>query len=127
MAAKRKVLIIDDEEINATALSFILETNYDVKIEANSRLAIETAENYVPDIILCDILMPGMNGFDVLTKLKESEVTKNIPVIFISGLYDDEEVKTIRSLGAVDLIAKPFEEAIVNEKLNKHLKKNTED
>jgi len=127
MSARSKVLIIDDEEINATALSFILETNYDVKIEANSRLAIETAENYVPDIILCDILMPGMNGFDVLTKLKESEVTKNIPVIFISGLYDDEEVKTIRSLGAVDLIAKPFEEAIVNEKLNKHLKKNTED
>jgi len=91
---KRGVLIIDDERYNISALKIILSPEYTVYASINGKDAIETAEEFMPDIILLDVLMPDMDGYDVITILKASEKTRDIPVIFITGLDNIEaEIK----------------------------------
>ena len=87
------VLIVDDDILNIKELNHILKPEYIVYIAKNGNDCIEAAEKFKPDVILLDIIMPDMNGYDVIAILKNSEITKNIPVIFITGLSkrDDEE------------------------------------
>ena len=75
--------------------------------------AIEVADQYLPDLILLDIIMPEMDGYHVITKLKKSDKAKNIPVIFVSGLHDVLDEEKGLFLGAADYISKPFSAAIV--------------
>ena len=112
-AKKYSVLIVDDERQNIKALSRILDSEYTVHVEINGKDAIESAEKFVPDVILLDILMPEMDGYDVIRALKSSEKTQNIPVIFISGLSDVDDERKGLALGAVDYITKPFSPVIV--------------
>jgi len=107
------ILIIDDEPNNIIALTEILEDDYTVCAVVDSTEAVETVEEDMPDVILLDVLMPGMDGYDVITSLKSSDKTRNIPVIFITGLDSlDAEAKGF-ALGAADYISKPFHPAIV--------------
>ena len=115
------VLIVDDESININALSEILSPEYTIYIEKNGRYAAESAAKLLPDVILLDIIMPEMNGYEVLTALKHTEKTKNIPVIFITGLDDDEAEEKGLALGAVDYIHKPFSPAIVKLRLKNQI------
>ncbi|MCL2637684.1 MAG: diguanylate cyclase [Oscillospiraceae bacterium] len=119
---KNSVLIVDDQETSITALANILSRDYKIYSADNGQQALELAEELSPDIILLDILMPDMSGFDVIEKLKASALTKNIPVIFITGLTSDDDEETGLRLGAVDYITKPFKEAIVKARVNTHLK-----
>ena len=82
----------------------------------------ELARDYKPDLILLDVLMPEMSGFEVITKLKESDATSRIPVIFITGLTGAEDEEKGFFLGAVDYITKPFNKAIVKARVNTHIK-----
>ncbi|MCL2819962.1 MAG: response regulator [Oscillospiraceae bacterium] len=107
------ILIIDDEPSNIYELTKILESEYTITAVLNSKEAVEKANAIVPDLILLDILMPGMDGFEVIKALKKSEITCDIPVIFITGLSgEDAEMKGL-SLGAVDYITKPFQHSLV--------------
>jgi len=118
---KRGVLIIDDERYNISALKIILSPEYTVYASINGKDAIETAEEFMPDIILLDVLMPDMDGYDVITILKASEKTRDIPVIFITGLDNIEaEIKGL-ALGAADYILKPFHPAIVKLRVQNQL------
>jgi len=111
---KNSILIVDDERDNISALKTILSGEYVIHASTNGKEAIETAVEFMPDIILLDILMPEMDGYDVITAFKNSEITRNIPVIFITGLDDiNAEIKGL-SLGASDYITKPFHPAIIN-------------
>jgi len=74
-----------------------------------------------PDLILLDIVMPGMSGFEVMTKLKKNGVTKNIPVILVTGLDSIQDEKNGVLLGAVDFIKKPFFDHVVKLKVKTHL------
>jgi len=116
------ILITDDEKTNLDILGSILSPMYNLLIARNGLRALELAEEHKPDLILLDVLMPEMTGFEVIEKLKESETTKKIPVIFITGLTsaDDEEKGFI--LGAVDYITKPFKKAIVKARVNTHIR-----
>ncbi|MCL2028800.1 MAG: response regulator [Deltaproteobacteria bacterium] len=110
---KNSVLIVDDESTNILALTHILGPEYTVRAAINGRDAIKTAEQHLPDIILLDIVMPEMDGYKVLSALKSSAKTKDIPVIFITKLsVGDDEEKGL-ALGAADYITKPFSSAIV--------------
>ena len=110
---KNSVLIVDDERLNITALSYILSADYTVYAARNGRNAILAAEKFLPDLVLLDIIMPDMDGYAVITALKHSEKTYSIPVIFITGLSNtDDEEKGLR-LGAADYIIKPFSDTIV--------------
>ena len=110
---KNSILIVDDEKFNIMALAHILSPDYVIYVSKDGQDAIDIAHENKPDVILLDILMPGMDGYEVLSALKSSEVTRDIPVIFISGLSSAEDEQKGLSLGAADYICKPFNPAIV--------------
>ena len=113
MENKRCVLIVDDEIPNIVALSHILKPDYEICAVRNGQEAIDAAEHFLPDVILLDIIMPEMDGYDVIRVLKQLAPTKDIPVIFITGLCDAEAEAKGLILGAADYIAKPFSPAVV--------------
>ena len=110
---KNIVLIIDDETANIMALTSILSPEYDVYASKSGRDAIVLAQEHLPDVILLDVLMPDMDGYEVIGALKNLESTKGIPVIFITGLNNPDAEKKGLALGAADYIPKPFNPDIV--------------
>ena len=112
-ALKNSVLIVDDERSNLEILIKILSPEYSVYVTKSGSTSIEMAHKYLPDLILLDIIMPDMNGYEVLAALKESEVTCNIPVIFITGLDSVEDEERGLHMEAADFIHKPFSSKVV--------------
>ena len=110
---KNSVLIVDDERVNISSLKSILAPEYTVYASINGKEAVETAQKFLPDLILLDVLMPDMDGYEVIAILKNSEETRDIPVIFITGLDDSNAEMKGLELGAVDYISKPFYHGIV--------------
>ena len=119
---KYRILVVDDESFNLKTLAKILTPDYIVYMEKSGVNAIESAEAYLPDIILLDVMMPEMDGFAVLKELKAHEKTKDIPVIFITGLNSAENVAKGIKAGAVDYISKPFSPIAVIERIERQLK-----
>ncbi|MCL2180547.1 MAG: diguanylate cyclase [Treponema sp.] len=119
---EKTVLIVDDQETTITVLSKILGTEYTVYTAVNGPSGIKAAEKFVPDVILLDILMLDMDGYEVLSVLKKSPRTKDIPVIFITSLdSENDEAKGLAN-GAADYITKPFSPAIVKLRLHNQIK-----
>jgi diguanylate cyclase (GGDEF)-like protein len=115
------ILVVDDERTNLAALNKILSPEYNVFTAKSGKEALARVEDAPPDLILLDIVMPDMNGFDVLARLKESPQTDKIPVIFVTGLRDEEDEERGFALGAVDYITKPFKSAIVLARVRTHI------
>lgn len=118
---KFKILIVDDERANILSLAQILKPTYDVIVAIDGKSALEAAEKHTPDLILLDVIMPDMDGFEVLVTLKSSDLTRSIPVIFITGLASTEDEEKGFFLGAVDYITKPFKGSIVKARVKTHL------
>jgi CheY-like chemotaxis protein len=112
---KKRVMIVDDVKSNLMVLNSILNQDYSLIVARDGLEALDRANKFTPDLILLDILMPGMNGYEVIAALKNADVTKDIPVIFVTGLDDPDEEKKGLSLGAVGYLTKPFEPATVKE------------
>ena len=121
-AQKRSILVVDDENSNIMVLSHILSPDYTVYVAKNGKNAIHAAEKYLPDIILLDIIMPEMDGYAIIAALKESEKTRDTPVIFITGLNNADDEERGLTLGAVDYIIKPFSPAIVKLRVRNQIK-----
>ena len=119
---KNSVLIVDDEKLNIMALTQILSRDYNIYAAKNGKDALEVADEYLPDVILLDIVMPGMDGYEVLSKLKSSSRTKTIPVIFITGLSAVKDEEKGLALGAADYISKPFSSAVVKLRVHNQIK-----
>jgi len=117
------VLIVDDENMNMFALTHMLRPEYTVYAAKNGQSAIRIAKKQLPDVILLDILMPEMDGYEVLSQLKSDEETRNIPVIFVTGLISPEDEKKGLEMGAADYISKPFEEENVRTKIRNQINK----
>lgn len=113
------ILIVDDTEDNLEILGDILKFNgYRVQTATSGETALKRVQASPPDLILLDILMPGMDGFEVCTRLKANESTKDIPVIFVSSMADiDSKVKGFK-VGAIDYINKPFQFAEILARVN---------
>jgi diguanylate cyclase (GGDEF)-like protein len=118
---KHTILIVDDEAVNIRALSQVLLPEYTVYMARDGQTAIETAEDVTPDLILLDVIMPDMSGYEVITELKNCDRTMEIPVIFITGLSGVEDEEKGFLLGAVDYITKPFNDTIVRVRVRQHL------
>ncbi|MCL2227045.1 MAG: diguanylate cyclase [Oscillospiraceae bacterium] len=118
---KNSILIVDDEPLNVTQLVRILGSDYTLFIEKRGRDAVSTAAAQKPDLILLDIIMPDMDGYAVIEALKENEDTCEIPVIFITGLGNQENEEKGLKLGAADYIIKPFSPAIVDMRVRNQL------
>ncbi len=119
--AKPNVLIVDDEKSNLKILSDILREEANVLIAKNGVQALTKARELSPTLILLDVVMPEMDGFDVIAALKGDERTHAIPVIFITGLSDVSHEEKGFTLGACDYIQKPFHANIVKARVKLHL------
>jgi len=116
------VLIVDDVQSNLELLGNILKTEYAIRVASNGKSALELASiKPLPDIILLDIEMPEIDGFEVLKQLKNNLLTANIPVIFITGKDDIKNEEKGLLAGAVDYITKPIRPVIVKARINTHL------
>ena len=117
------ILVVDDQLENLVTLSEILRAEgYEVNSVINGPTALEAVHAFLPDLILLDILMPDMDGYDVCETLKVDPVTRDIPVIFISALDDSADKVKGFSAGGIDYITKPFEREDVSARVKIHLK-----
>ena len=117
------ILIVDDVPDNLKVLSGILKDNgYKIRPVLNGQLALEVAENEKPDLILLDIMMPRMDGYEVCHQLKQNPKLKDISVIFISALNDTRDIVDAFKSGGVDYITKPFQAEEVSARVATHLK-----
>ncbi len=116
------ILIVDDVPRNLQVLSNILNNEgYRISFASNGKQALKVVENVKPDLILLDIMMPEMTGFEVCEILKKDENSKNIPVIFLSGMSETEDVIKGLQVGAVDYLTKPFNALELVTRVNTHL------
>lgn len=115
------VLIVDDTKFNIKILEDTLGSDYHLSVAMDGKSALKFMEQVVPDIILLDIMMPEMDGFEVFSKVKEDNRLKDIPVIFLSAVTDINSKARAFEMGAVDYITKPFEVPEVKARVQTHL------
>lgn len=115
------VLVVDDTVENIDILTGVLKDEYNVKAATNGNAALKIAEKTLPDIILLDVMMPEMNGYEVCSRLKENPITKKIPVIFVTAKDQEGDEVMGFSVGAVDYITKPISPSIVKARIKTHI------
>ena len=118
---KPVIMIVDDEPLNIYMLRESLKDDYKLIIATRGAQALTLAEKKMPDLILLDIMMPEMDGYEACIKLKENDKTKDIPVFFITALNDDEDKSIGYEYGAEDFITKPFDIKEVRKRINLYL------
>jgi diguanylate cyclase (GGDEF)-like protein len=117
----QKVLVVDDTAINRQVLADLLKTDHTVILAKSGEQALALAQQHLPDLILLDVMMPEVNGYEVLRQLKSDPRTAAIAVIFITGLDTPEDEEHGLTLGASDYITKPFNLAVVRARVRCHL------
>jgi len=118
---QKLIFIVDDNDACLTMAASALESEYMVLTVPSAEKMFSLLEKKTPDLILLDILMPGMGGFDAIAKLKEHPVWSKIPVVFLTGMIDDGLLANALKAGALDVISKNIESAALLDSVNKHL------
>ncbi|MBF0140205.1 MAG: response regulator [Magnetococcales bacterium] len=123
MISNQKILIVDDQKVNRDLLANLFQADYKVMVAGNGEQALiaSSRPDLRPDLILLDVMMPGMDGYEVCRKLKNNEKTREIVVIFVTALGDIHDETMGLELGAVDYISKPFSPPIVRARVRNHL------
>ena len=121
-AAKRTVLVVDDTPDNLSLLSSVLKDEYKVKVANSGARALQILETGpLPDVILLDVMMPEIDGYEVLRRIREDERKREVPVIFVTGMSAAEDEERGFALGAVDYIVKPISPPTVLARVRTHL------
>jgi diguanylate cyclase (GGDEF)-like protein len=115
------LLVVDDQPINIQTLYQIFSDTFQVRVATNGAQALEACAEQLPDLILLDVLMPGMDGHEVCRRLKADAHTKDIPIIFVTAQNDPHDEALGLELGAVDFITKPVNAAVVRARVKTHL------
>lgn len=115
------ILVVDDDVTSRAILARLLESDYEVVFATNGQDALEQVRSAPPDVILLDVMMPDMDGYEVCRRLKADPATVDIPVIFITALDNSEAEFRGLELGALDFIIKPFNAAIVRARVRNHV------
>lgn len=116
------ILVVDDTPANLALMSSLLKDAYKVKVANCGERALEIANSDTPpDLILLDIMMPGIDGYEVCRRLKGQATTKDIPIIFLTSMADVENESMGFALGAVDYISKPFNQTVVKARIRVHI------
>ncbi|MFA4858749.1 MAG: response regulator [Candidatus Margulisiibacteriota bacterium] len=124
----RKLLLVDDEPDVVKFLKLRFESKgYAVVTAGNGPQALQVAESELPDVIILDILMPGMDGFEVCEHLKNKEKTADIPVVMLTCLTDEKSKTKSKEVGAAEFISKPFDFVKLEGVINDHFKKLEEE
>lgn len=122
---KPTVLIVDDTRLNIKIMTDILESYYTLFCATSGREALEIATSKKIDLILLDVIMPGMDGYEVCKRLKNDPQTQNIPVIFISAMTNVEDETKGLEVGAIDYIFKPVSPPILKARVRNHIELKT--
>jgi len=121
-SGKSLILIVDDGPANLFVLAKILRSeNYEILLASSGIKALEFTRTESPDLILLDIMMPGMDGFEVCRRLKQDYITKDIPIIFISAIHETSQKVKGFNIGGIDYITKPIQPKEVIARVNVHL------
>lgn len=115
------ILVVDDEQMNRFIIEDMIENRYQLTLVESGELCLEIVKEIVPDLILLDINMPGLSGYEVCKALKENPATNHVPIIFLTAMMKVDDEKKGLQMGAVDYITKPFTEAILLARINTHL------
>lgn len=119
-----KILIVDDSNTNRTVLHQMIKTlGYSTILADNGLSALSKTKKQVPDLVLLDILMPGMDGYEVLNRIKKDSSQRNIPVIVISAIDDVKSVAQCIEKGAEDYLVKPFNPTLLKARIGSCLEK----
>jgi two-component system, cell cycle response regulator DivK len=119
-----KILVVDDSTTNVVLLEAILdEKGYHIETALNAKEAYALIEKETPDLILLDLLMPKVSGFDFLEEIRKSHKTANTPVIVVSALTDEENIEKIMKMGAIDFVKKPIDLQYLVERVDYILQK----
>ena len=121
LAMNGRILIVDDAMENIQILHQLLREEHEVLFALSGAKAVEIAQNQLPDLILLDAVMPGMDGYAVCSALRESALLSAIPVIFVTALNQPEDETRALEAGAVDFITKPFNAAVVRARVRSQL------
>src|SRR5262245_50794453 len=104
-----RILVVDDTPANIQTLSGILkEKGYQLSVATNGKQALQVLEKLQPDLILLDVMMPEMDGFETCRQIKKSEALRNIPIIFLTAKTETADIVEGFEIGAVDYVGKPF-------------------
>lgn len=122
MNHKPTILIVDDEKINLNILIELLDDDYEVSVALNGIKALKLVEKKDIELILLDIMMPDMDGYEVCKILKSSQNTKDIPILFITAKTDDKSIVAGFEMGGIDYITKPFRPVELKARVKTHLK-----
>lgn len=119
---RQTILIVDDSMLNIFMLTELLHSDYNILTATSGKdaLSIAFSDGDPPDLILLDVVMPHMDGYEVCKRLKQNHKTKSIPIIFITGMVNEESEIKAFSEGAVDYITKPFSQIVVQARVNTH-------
>jgi response regulator RpfG family c-di-GMP phosphodiesterase len=123
---KKKVLLIDDDEIHLITAELFLKNDYEVykAKSGNEALEVLSSKKFVPNIILLDIVMQNMTGWEVFSKIKAIDFLKNVPIIFLTSIAEEEEKKRAFKMGIAGFITKPFNMTDLTSEIKEVLKKN---
>ncbi len=124
MKNKPYLLVVDDERINRMLLEDLIEDRYELGMASSGEACLASVKQRVPELILLDVSMPGIDGFETCRRLKSSPDTRTIPIIFLTARITIEDERKGLQLGAVDYITKPFSESILLARINTHLTLN---
>ena len=117
----KKLLIVDDEKENRDTLIDIFSSEFEVETAKDGLEALEKVKSLTPDLIILDILMPHMDGFQTCLKLRENEKTRRVPIIFLTSKHEPETESFGLELGADDFVVKPFNKEVLKTRVNKRL------
>jgi len=121
MESKKSILIIDDTYTNIELFHAIIGDQYEILFATKGLEGYEAALRHLPELILLDVMMPDLDGYEVCRRLKKHPSTKAIPVIFISVLDHEEDEEKGLEAGAIDYIAKPFNVTSIKAKIRNHI------
>jgi DNA-binding response OmpR family regulator len=119
---RKKILIVDDESSMVSVLKrHISNAGYEFEAATNGHEALEKIQHEVPDLVVLDLMMPDMNGFEVCRRIRAEEKTKALPVLIITALRSESDVSTAAACGANELIVKPIDGEHLAKRLRHHL------
>ena len=122
---RKKILLVDDNEMQLTFSKMQLSEEYDVTTAMSGREALACLfRGLVPDVIVLDILMPDMSGWETFGRLKAISLLHAVPIVFLSSLNEEDEIKRAYEMGAVDYITKPYDAKDFQERIKKVLEKD---
>ncbi len=117
--SKKRILVVDDTEVNLKLLGNLLSGKYSLSFASGGQEALDILENTLPDLVLLDIMMPEIDGFEVCRRLRSEERTKALPVVLVTAKNDKDSVVNGYLLGVLDYIIKPFDSDRILERIAK--------